>query len=480
MPDTLAQRIRAKYPGAYDDLNDQQLESSIKAKYPGVYDDIPTTAAPSSLMDPSRRPVSAEDFIDKGQRAEGATFAEKLGNAAKMIGGALPTVGGMVGGAVGGVPGAAIGGAAGEGYRDILQNVTELPGAVRDVARGVMENPAETLRGFGRGAVGGGADAAMEAGGQAAGQVMGAGLAKGAGAMSKWLMNRATSRVSAKLMQDFPGLNETLIDNALTVSKGGYTRAHTLLMEAKGKANAALKLADETERGIPISFTPDIAESLKTALLEKAIKSGKTKALTPGEPLSTATARLDEATRSLFQRVDDAAQSGGTGYITPSQADLLKTQLQKESKALYANRAAPNGPKAVGMDATERAEFASRLNDMIGDVAPGYRAANAEARPLIGATRGIQQAIRPSGNLYQAMVRPAVGAALGGAAGSREGGPGSLAGAVMGAYATSPKGMSQEAILLANPALQGALRALPKPVVGWILDAIAKREGQPR
>lgn len=44
MPEqTLAQRVRAKYPGAYDDLDDQQLEAAIIAKYPGQYDDLPRT-----------------------------------------------------------------------------------------------------------------------------------------------------------------------------------------------------------------------------------------------------------------------------------------------------------------------------------------------------------------------------------------------------------------------------------------------------
>src|SRR5262245_10840655 len=55
MPQTLAQRVRAKYPGAYDDLSDAQLEQSVRAKYPGVYDDLPSsgtappTGAPSAL-----------------------------------------------------------------------------------------------------------------------------------------------------------------------------------------------------------------------------------------------------------------------------------------------------------------------------------------------------------------------------------------------------------------------------------------------
>lgn len=44
MPEqTLAQKIKAKYPGQYDDLSDQDLEAKITAKYSGVYDDIPKT-----------------------------------------------------------------------------------------------------------------------------------------------------------------------------------------------------------------------------------------------------------------------------------------------------------------------------------------------------------------------------------------------------------------------------------------------------
>jgi hypothetical protein len=44
MAETLAQKIRAKYPGAYNDLSDTELEAKVKAKYPGAYDDLPTTS----------------------------------------------------------------------------------------------------------------------------------------------------------------------------------------------------------------------------------------------------------------------------------------------------------------------------------------------------------------------------------------------------------------------------------------------------
>jgi len=53
MPQTLAQMVRAKHPGAYDDLNDQALESAVLTKFPGMYDDLPRTSV-EPARDPSR------------------------------------------------------------------------------------------------------------------------------------------------------------------------------------------------------------------------------------------------------------------------------------------------------------------------------------------------------------------------------------------------------------------------------------------
>lgn len=51
MPETLAQKWRAKYPGAYDDLSDADLEAKIDTKYPGAYDDLPRSGkAPSGPL----------------------------------------------------------------------------------------------------------------------------------------------------------------------------------------------------------------------------------------------------------------------------------------------------------------------------------------------------------------------------------------------------------------------------------------------
>lgn len=54
MPDTLAQKIKAKYPGAYDDVPDAELESRVLAKYPGVYDDVPRTPTTPPQDAPAR------------------------------------------------------------------------------------------------------------------------------------------------------------------------------------------------------------------------------------------------------------------------------------------------------------------------------------------------------------------------------------------------------------------------------------------
>lgn len=71
---TLAQRVRAKYPGVYDDLSDSDLESKVKAKYPGVYDDLPTTTAKTTApATTSTQPTAPSNtLLDRlGQFGEG-------------------------------------------------------------------------------------------------------------------------------------------------------------------------------------------------------------------------------------------------------------------------------------------------------------------------------------------------------------------------------------------------------------------------
>lgn len=60
MPETLAQKVKAKYPGVYDDLPDTDLEAKVLAKFPGVYDDVPRTQS-----GPNAAPFNPPRMVDR-------------------------------------------------------------------------------------------------------------------------------------------------------------------------------------------------------------------------------------------------------------------------------------------------------------------------------------------------------------------------------------------------------------------------------
>jgi hypothetical protein len=73
--DTLAAKVRAKFPGVYDDLDDATLERNVRAKFPGVYDDLPTTDAAASKPVPAAERTWTDTLRDSvgGVRAGVAT-----------------------------------------------------------------------------------------------------------------------------------------------------------------------------------------------------------------------------------------------------------------------------------------------------------------------------------------------------------------------------------------------------------------------
>lgn len=58
----LGRTVKAKYPGAYDDLTDEDVGRRVKAKYPGAYDDFTDTAAAQLSPTPTPR-KSAEEIL---------------------------------------------------------------------------------------------------------------------------------------------------------------------------------------------------------------------------------------------------------------------------------------------------------------------------------------------------------------------------------------------------------------------------------
>lgn len=57
---TLAQAVRKKYPGVYDDLSDEDLEAKVDAKYPGSYADFPRSK-------PRYQPWSGQNYVTAGK-----------------------------------------------------------------------------------------------------------------------------------------------------------------------------------------------------------------------------------------------------------------------------------------------------------------------------------------------------------------------------------------------------------------------------
>ncbi len=74
---TIAQRVRAKYPGQYDDLSDTELETKVLAKYPD-YKDLPRTQA---------APAAPEG------KGVGTHIAEGVGAFGKTVVGAVDSMG---------------------------------------------------------------------------------------------------------------------------------------------------------------------------------------------------------------------------------------------------------------------------------------------------------------------------------------------------------------------------------------------------
>lgn len=67
MSQTLVELVRAKHPGAYDDLDDLALDALVRSKYPGVYDDLPKPVANfRAENEPSMATKAADAVVDAG------------------------------------------------------------------------------------------------------------------------------------------------------------------------------------------------------------------------------------------------------------------------------------------------------------------------------------------------------------------------------------------------------------------------------
>lgn len=79
----LARMVRSKYPGAYDDLSDEQLEKAVTAKFPGVYDDLLEKPKPAQTQAPTAQ--ESRGWLSPTRGAEDFPVYNMVKGAAKAV-----------------------------------------------------------------------------------------------------------------------------------------------------------------------------------------------------------------------------------------------------------------------------------------------------------------------------------------------------------------------------------------------------------
>lgn len=294
------------------------------------------------------------------------------GGIREKVAGALPSVGGAIGGWAGGIPGAALGGAAGEGFRSVLSHATEIPGAVVDVARNVVSQPGATLRGAGQGALEGAADAGIS--GAVQGAMEGAGkyvvepLAKGL---------YATALRPTKMLRDKYGLMNlvnTGFANNIMPTAGGAAKAFKLVNMSKAAQRGMAQAYDAAGHAL-LPIRDAVAAGVKP-LMQKAADAEAA--------IGSNGSVLDNILEHV-QRVYKAHPAGGM-----SATDMMDAKRAADAIADPAYLAAASGrePVAFGSQPEIAKGFSkgyrSTLNDAVG---PKFAAQGQNTKTLYGVAR---------------------------------------------------------------------------------------------
>jgi len=352
--------------------------------------------------------------------------------------GAGPMVGSTVGAIAGGVPGAILGGAAGRGYQDLYEHAKEIPGAVADVASGLVNNPSETLGGFVEGAkeglidtgLAGAIGGAMEYGGNLAMK----GAQNFAGAVYRGYLKPSLAAVNVKKAQQ---IVQTALDEAIPLTNKGIAKATSTISELKAEVNRILAARQNISQTVHGDIDlHDIAEKVRQFARDKYYKAGS-----PSEDFEAAMKVADNIDKHPSLGLPPGAQPGPTP-VTLTKADETKTALRASAgkNAFGVERSAAQEAEKLGARELRLAEEAR---------APAIAPLNARESKLLDAAKAIRQAVERDANqnpLYGVKTIASVG--FGGEEYGRTGDPWTAAAKGLGArYLLRPEVVSQVAIL---------------------------------
>lgn len=336
MPGQLAASIRAKYPGAYDDLDDAALEQQVLLKYPQYADLVePEPVAPATPAEPKRS--LTDTAVDALPMIGGA-----LGG---LVGGAGGTVGGFgVGGVPGAVGGATVGGAGGEGIR---QAINALRG------KGALLTPGAAAKGIAtQGAVQGGTEA------------LGAGVGRLLTGTAKALY-RGALRPSAAIRAKTPDVVERgLADRIVVGPKGARDKALEGVRASKAEADALVA----GQQGAPPITRQEASLGLKPEMDANArrIRAGlpdQGKAILKREqslPQSATVQEAHEIARTLNDVADPAFRAANRGGAPASIKDRMNRALAQTYSGAVKDRVP--GLAEVNKTTMDRMGLARALN----------------------------------------------------------------------------------------------------------------------
>lgn len=365
MPGQLAAKVRAKYPGAYDDWDDATLEQKVLAKYPQYAD----------LVEPDPPPPAPKSWVDTAS----SLLPTAGGIAGGIVGGIGGTVAGMgVGGVPGAVGGATLGGAAGESLRQILDRLrgAEAPETSGEALGGIVT----------QGAIQGGSE------------LLGAGIAKGASAGAKavyrgYLKPSLATRALPKANE----VVQTALDEALPISKGGSATAQRLISELRTEVDDILA---KTEGTIDLHT---IADRVRGFARKRYFK--------PGVDTSDYQQAL-----AVADKLDQHPALGLPPGAKPTRVDVSLQEANEAKRGLYTSiKEAGFGTPQGAKKSTEK--FAAHeLKTGLEQAAPAIAPLNARESKLIDAAKAIAKAVEREANqnpLYGVKTLVSAGAAGG-------------------------------------------------------------------
>lgn len=351
MPTKLAAAIRAKHPGAYDNIDDATLEKAVLAKYPQYQ----SLAEPEKPADTGPK-VTTQQLAAQGPSAMNATKGEAFkdtlqlaknnpGATGALMAGALlsPVTGGMSMLPAMAAEGAISAGGALAGH-GVKAAATQTVPSLSDVSQDVM----------GQGAMG-----------------MAGPLAGGAMKLVGKGLYRAAALPLAK-MAKYGNLIEQGLENAVPVSKSGVAKAGRIAGEAKAAKDTALNAADQ-----------------KVALRMKSITSDTgAKLARKGEAIA------DTGSVSPQAGWDDkmATMESRNPYPSPSKADAIKGTFDDRLGGAYKKQ---RMREALTPDEMFDMESSHSLGDALSAVVPGFKDLN---RAKMDAEGLRQMIVRRTGN----------------------------------------------------------------------------------